>query len=526
MVCDREAVVPIYVTAKRSTRYVTARRSTRQALHASDLSSSPFRGHGRLVWLSGFPLHAHRHYGCGLYLEPANIKGVLMKRFAAVCVLAFAAIFLFAGCNDYGNTFQGNTGASLTAISPSVISAVGSNGSDLTITLFGGPFVTKTVAQWNGKNLATTPTLDANSNVLNLKAVVPAALIANPGTANVNTISPHSGSQNNGLSNTLAFIINPPPNPLPVLTSISPAAATPGSATLTLTITGTMFIPSSDPTGGSTVNWNANGTQSALATSSVTATQIQATIPASLLTAQTCALVSVFNPPAIPTVPPSGIGNPFSGGGGTSGSTPGFAVSTDSAFITNCNAQGVNPNAAKTSAIALAEETPALGLDGRYVAYTATQNGHAQIFLRDTCTGAATQCTPQTTLISADESGLLSGNDNLLPSISSSGRFVAFLSVTPSKYPAKSAGNTNSGYRQVFVRDTCFGVTTACTPATTRISLVPGDASSLQSKPAGPAISSSAQAVAVSSAATPTLFTRTVPIDDRVFLALTNSTQK
>src|SRR6266481_1333257 len=513
-----------------------------------------------------------------------------MKWFGAVCVLAFLAIFLIAGCNDYGNTFQGNTGASLTAISPAIVSACGSSCSDLTITLFGGPFVTQTVAQWNGNNLATTPTLDANSNVINLKAVVPKALIASPGKANINTLSPHSGSQNNGLSNTLAFIINPPPNPLPVLSSISPASANPGSPNVTLTITGSSFIPSSDPTGGSTVNWNANGSQTALTTSSVSATQIQATIPAALLTMQTCALVSVFNPPAIPTVPPSGIGNPFSGGGGTSGSTPGFAASTDSTFIANCNAQGVTANAAKTSAIALAEETPALGLDGRYVAYTVVQNGHAQIFLRDTCTGAAsscqpqtsllsasndgtqgnadsntpsvstdgrfvafssaatnlvanapsgrqiylrdtcagaaTQCTPQTTLISTDESGALSGNDNLLPSISSSGRFVAFLSVTSSKYPAKSAGNANSGYRQIFVRDTCFSATTACTPTTTRISRVPGDANSLQSKPAGPAISSNAQALAVSSAATPTLFTRTIPIDDRVFLALTSSSQK
>ena len=513
-----------------------------------------------------------------------------MKRFGVVCVLAFAAIFLIAGCNDYGNTFQGNTGASLTSISPSTISAGGSNGSDLTITLFGGPFVAKTVAQWNAKSLVTTPVLDANNNVLRLTAVVPAALIANPGKADVNTLSPHSGSQNNGLSNTLAFIINPPPNPLPILTSISPTSATPGSAALTLMITGQSFIPSSDPTGGSTVNWNANGTQTTLATTSVTSTQIQATVPMTLLAAQSCALVSVFNPPAIATLPPSGVGNPFSGGGGTSQSTPGFAVSTDSTFITNCNALGAASNAAKTAALALAEETPALGLDGRYVAYTAAQNGHAQIFLRDTCTGAdsgcqphtallstandgtqgnadsntpsmstdgrfvafssaatnlvpnapsgrqiylrdtcagvATQCTPQTALVSTDEAGSLSGNDNLLPSISSSGRFVAFVSVTSSKYAAKSAGTPNSGYRQVFVRDTCFGAATACTPATTRISLVPGDASSLQSKPAGPAISSSAQAVAVSSAATPTLFTRTVPIDDRVFLALTNSTQK
>jgi len=315
-----------------------------------------------------------------------------MKRFGAVCAVAFAAIFLIAGCNDYGNTFQGNTGASLTAISPANISAEGPNGKDLTITLFGSPFNTTTIAQWNGKNLATTPTLDANSNVINLKAVVPAALIAMPGTANVNTLSSHSGSGNNGLSNTLAFIINPPPNPLPALSSISPASANPGSAAVTLTISGTSFIPSSDPTGGSTVNWNANGSQTALATSSVSAMQITATIPATLLASQTCGLVSVFNPAAIPTVPPSGVGNPFSGGGGTSFNTPGFAVSTDSAFIASCNATGVNPAATRTSSIAAAEETPALGLDGRYVAYTAVQNGHAQIFLRDTCTGAPSGC--------------------------------------------------------------------------------------------------------------------------------------
>jgi WD40-like Beta Propeller Repeat len=511
-----------------------------------------------------------------------------MKRFGALCAFALAAVFWTAGCNDYGNTFQGNTGGSLTSISPSVISA-GSK-ADLTITLFGGPFVAKTVAQWNTKNLVTTPVLGANNNVLYLTAVVPAALIATPGKADVNTLSPHSGSQNNGLSNTLAFIINPPPNPLPMLSSISPSSAPPGSASITLTVAGSSFIPSSDPTGGSVVNWNANGTQTTLTATSVTATQITASVPNTLLASQACALVSVFNPPAIPTVPSSGVGNPFSGGGGTSASTPGFAVSTDSAFISNCNALGASSSAAKTSALAVSEETPALGQDGRYVAYTATQNGQAQIFVRDTCTGAGsdcqphtsllsaaadgtpgtadssapamstdgrfvafssaatnlvanapatrqiylrdtcagatTQCTPQTTLISTDDTSVLSGNDNLLPSISSSGRFVAFLSVTASKYPATTAGASNSGYRQIFVRDTCFGATGSCTPTTTRISVIPGDTTSLQGKPAGPALSSSAQALAVSTNATPTMFTRSVPIDDRVFLALTNPTQK
>lgn len=509
-----------------------------------------------------------------------------MKRFGAACAFALAVIWWTAGCNDYGNTFQAPTGARLSSLSPSNASA----GSDtFTLNLFGGGFVPKTVVQWNGKTIPTTVTTDANNNVLTLTATVDKSLIAGVGTARVNTLNPHSGTTDNGLSNTIVFIINPQPNPLPVLSSIAPSSAAPGSAALALTLSGSSFIPSSDPTGGSQVRWNANGTQTTLTTTGVSASQITATVPVELLAAQTCAIVSVYNPPAQGTVPPSGVGNPFNGGGGTSGSTPGFAVSTDSTFISNCNALGANSNAAKTSALAVAEETPALGSDGRFVSYTAAQNGHSQIFLRDTCTGAAsdcqprttllsagtdgsagngdsntpsmsadgrfvafssaatnlvantpagrqiflhdtclgatTSCTPQTTVASTDEGGTLSGNDNLLPSLSSSGRFVAFLSVTPSKYPAKS-GTANSGYRQIFVRDTCFGAAGSCTPKTTRLSVMPGDTNSLQSKPAGPAISSSAQAVGVSSAATPTVLTRTVPVDDRVFLALTNSGQK
>ena len=138
-----------------------------------------------------------------------------MKRFGAACALAFAVIFLTAGCNDYGNTFQQNTGASLTSISPSNVSA--GDQTFTTITAFGSGFVTGTVIQWNGHTLTTTPILDANSNILWLTAAVPQSLITTAGVATLNTLSPHSGSMNNGLSNTLSFIINPPPNPLPLL---------------------------------------------------------------------------------------------------------------------------------------------------------------------------------------------------------------------------------------------------------------------------------------------------------------------
>jgi trimeric autotransporter adhesin len=507
-----------------------------------------------------------------------------MKRFGAACAFALAVIGWTAGCNDYGNTFQSPTGASLISLAPSNASA---GSGSFTLNLFGGGFVPKTVVQWNGKTIPTTVTTDANNNVLTITATVDASLIASPGLAAINTLNPHSGSTDNGLSNTINFVVNPPPNKLPTLNTITPNAIGAGSTNVSVTLAGQDFLPTAGTCPGTTppistqseVNWNANGTQTSLTTfASISSSQIQMVLPDSLLSTQSTALVTVRNPPACPTQTPSGVSNPFSGGGGTSQAVT-FTINNDPP----------THSAAPTSALAVAEETPALGSDGRFVAYTAAQNGHSQVFLRDTCTGAssdcqprtglvsaaadgtpgngdsntpsmstdgrfvafssaatnlaantpagrqiflhdtcagaASSCTPQTTLVSTDETGALSGTDNLLPSLSSSGRFVAFLSVASSKYASKS-GAANSGYRQIFVRDTCFGATGSCTPKTTRLSVMPGDATALQGKPAGPAISSSAQAVGVSSATTPTVLTRSVPVDDRVFLALTNSAQK
>jgi hypothetical protein len=175
--------------------------------------------------------------------------------------------------------------------------------------------------------------------------------------------------------------------------------------------------------------------------------------------------------------------------------------------------------------------------DGRYVAFSSAATNLVtgppvgrQIYLRDTCLGTASgSCTPSTQLISTDASGTLVGTESILPSVSASGRFVAFLTVTPShaanqasaqaKSTATTATGNNSGYRQVFVRDTCLGAS-ACQPKTTRISLQPGDASAADAKPAGPALTGSASHVALAGATAPTLYTRSVAVDDRVFVAL------
>ncbi|HKF25017.1 MAG TPA: hypothetical protein VKB24_03535 [Candidatus Acidoferrum sp.] len=508
-----------------------------------------------------------------------------MKRFGAACAFALAVIGWTAGCNDYGNTFQAPTGARLSSLAPSDAS-IGSG--TFTLTVFGAGFVPKTVVQWDGKTIPTQVNLDANNNVLGITATVDGSLITTPGLVRVNTLNPHSGSTDNGLSNTINFIVNPAPNKLPTLSSMTPDAIGAGSTHVSITLAGQDFLPTAGTCAGTTppvstqseVNWNFNGSQTSLTNfASISSTQIQLVLPDVLLTAQGTAGVTVRNPPACPTPTSSGISNPFNGGGGTSQTTLAFTINNDPP--TN--------NAVHAAALAVAEETPALGSDGRLVAYTATKNGHAQIFLRDTCSGAASDCqarttllsaapdgaagnadsntpsmstdgrfvafssaatnllavtpagrqillrdtcfaetgpcTPGTSLVSSDEGGELSGGDNLLPSVSASGRFIAFLSVTKSKYASKP-GSPNSGYRQIFVRDTCFGAAAPCTPKTTRLSAMPGDTSSLLGKPAGPAVSSSALAVGVSSATLPTVLTRSIPVDDRVFLALTGSAQK
>jgi hypothetical protein len=490
--------------------------------------------------------------------------------------LAFLAVILaVAGCNDYGNTFQNPTGAGISFLAPADASAGGADFT-LTVTSPTGGFVAKTVVQWNGKTIPTTYV-----NAGSVTATVAAALIAKPGTATVNTLNPFSGTGNNGLSNTLSFIINPPGNPVPAVTSISPTTAAAGSPSFTLTVNGSSFLPASDPSGGSQVRWNLGPTQSTLPIVAISGSQIQATVSTSLLvnttTQPVSAIVTVYNPPS-----PSTGASPGGGGGTSPGGLP-FSITP----------AGTAPMAAPHASVA--EETPAVSLDGRYVAYTATQGEHAQVFVRDTCEGAAagcqprslllsaavdgtpgnddsgapsmssdgryvafssaatniasgspagrqvylhdtcfgassTSCTPSTQLVSTDAEGALVGTEGILPSVSASGRFIAFVAVTPSHTSSKSAAQakstasnaSNSGYRQVFVRDTCIGAT-SCTPKTTRISMQPGDTSTTDTKPAGPALSGSAARVALPGANVATLFTRSVAVDDRVFLALTGS---
>jgi len=498
-----------------------------------------------------------------------------MKRFWTAVAVAGFAFGLLAGCNDYNNSIQYNTGATLTNVSPSGLPA-GSGSFLLTVNANAtNGFNSTSVIQWNGQKLATSLFVDTTT----LTATVPASLLAKPGTAFVNTLTAQSGTGQNGLSNTLAFNIYGAPNPLPTLTSVTPGTAPAcgtscTNASVTITVVGTNFLPASN-NGGSLVTFADKLTPmqqpASLTIKSFSDTQIQAVIPGAFLANPDTASIVVTNPGNGLCTKPSCL--PLVGGGNSNPFT--FTIGSGAA-------------AAATAAIA--EETPAISQDGRYVVYGSQQNqvnqillkdtcvgvsngcsvstrvvsvaadgtaGNAdshnavvtpdgryvafssaatnlvedalagrQVYVHDTCIGADNTCKTATTLISTDSQGALNGTESILPSISSTGRYVAFVAITLTNAPKVSGGAAanvqaapNSGLRQVFVRDTCLGAAN-CTPKTTRISMMPGDTPANGAKPAGPAISGLAKQIALADGKSATVFTPTVAVDDGVVLAV------
>jgi hypothetical protein len=152
-----------------------------------------------------------------------------------------------------------NSSVSITSLSPST-ALPGGNG--FTLTVNGTGFTSSSVVYWDSTALATTFVSDTQ-----LTAVVPANLIAVAGKATV-YVEPGSPA---GVANVASFAIGPPG---PSILSTDPATILSTSGSFTLTVNGTGF------TSDSTVVWNGF----ALPTAVVSAFQLAAVVPASLLT--------------------------------------------------------------------------------------------------------------------------------------------------------------------------------------------------------------------------------------------------
>jgi Tol biopolymer transport system component len=269
-------------------------------------------------------------------------------------------------------------------------------------------------------------------------------------------------------------------DPVPVVLNISPTTVASGSTTLVLTLRGNGFVT------GSTVKWNGVS----LATPTFT--------PAGLTPARLTVNVPAGDFLTLGQIPIT-VQNPAPGGGT---STPVFMV-VGGPLRASYTQDGSNASADAFQS--------GISADGRYVAFVSNSpnlvagdtNGKYDVFLRDTCVGAAGSCVPMTQRVSVatdgtqgnDDSGYTVSNADLGIAISGTGRFVAFVSAATNLV----AGDTN-GVDDVFVRDTCIGAPAGCTPTTTLVSValggVPANAFS-----AHPAISRTGRFVAFASQA-------------------------
>jgi hypothetical protein len=147
-------------------------------------------------------------------------------------------------------------------------------GSGFTMTVNGSNFVTDSTVQWKGSPLATTYV-----SATQLTALVPDSDVL-IGKASVTVANPAPGG---GTSNALAFTVD---YPVPVVMWLSPDGAAAASGSFTLTINGFNFV------NGATVRWGG----SALSTTYVSETQLQAVVPAANIATAGSASITVANP--------------------------------------------------------------------------------------------------------------------------------------------------------------------------------------------------------------------------------------
>jgi hypothetical protein len=285
----------------------------------------------------------------------------------------------------------------------------------LLVKVLGLNFVQASVVQWNGSN-RTTHFVSATE----VDADILASDLAAAGTDSVNVVNPAPGG---GVSNTAQFTVSATDG-APTISALVPNIAQVGAAGFLLRVQGVNFVLAS------TVQWNGSNRT----THFVSASEVDADISASDLTAVGTAPVAVVNPA-------SGTSNTLL-----------FKINYKPGVFGLVSMATDNIHSGNSSS-----DAPVSNVDGRFIAFSSVSGTltvdtltTGQVFLRDTCLGKAS-CTPHTILVSqADVSFAGPPNDfSDFGSISANGRFVAFASDATNLVP----GGTTIGIRNIFLFD-------------------------------------------------------------------------
>jgi WD40-like Beta Propeller Repeat len=330
---------------------------------------------------------------------------------------------MLPGCNTY-NPYLGATptvSSSIISITPSGASAGTQN--DVLLTVTGSGFVPGSNITWSSSGGASINLVSNFISGAEIQANIPASFLAAAGTFSIGVIAPGPTSGNNAgnnISNFVPFIVFPP--------------------------AGSSVTPGLNPRISAAPN-----PSSPLSSSAQTIIRFQ------------------------PLVADSADGSIETG----SGIARIFLRDSCFGAVTPCAPQvipisvgwnGTDPNGPSTS--------PSVTSNGRFVIFASEannlvkgdSNGGSDIFLRDTCIGASSECVPGTVRVSIGPDGLEANGASFSPAISPDGRFMVFNSwATNLVRPDYVNSLPKTSIAPLFLRDTCFGATAGCVSETSRV---------------------------------------------------------
>lgn len=368
----------------------------------------------------------------------------------------------------------------ITSINPTSVTA-GSSGA--TIFVNGSNFDSLSTVSVNGSNRPTTVSTPST-----LSATLTSSDLATAGTLQIEVISPPPGG---GTSNPVNLVVT---NPFPSISGVTPNASLAGSAAPNLNISGSSFVSNSY------ITINGVARQTTFAGSTTLATQLTAADVAVGGINQ----IRVVNPPP---------------GGGTSNmlvyavnptASVGLPVLLDLDPNGNPAIQGVCGTNCTNGIPTLTTAGPSIDSTGSLAAFASSSNNlllaqqttTSAIFLRTTCLGLGTSCTPKTSIINLTSSGGIPNGPSWEPSVDSSAGHVAFTSeatnlVTTSVVP--------TGVKEIYWEPVCTA-TSGCNSGngatTTLVSVAPDGVTAGNGDSYDPVLSPDGQYVAFVSLAT------------------------
>ncbi len=450
-----------------------------------------------------------------------NLRG---KSWLAFGIWVFAAVVLPSCGNGYINnpapTLISLACSATNSQAPGSCANIQAQQPSFILYVLGNNFTPSSVIEWNGSpiiapNSASGTIFDSTNQ---MHAQVSPAYIQNPGAVSIVVFTQQPGG---GTSNPpLTLTINPTTSPTPVISSLSPSqtvATLASGPNLTLIINGTGFVSSSTVA--------INGTN--LATQFQNSTELFTIIPASNLLVTGPLPITVVNPPPgggasrsfdlrvvnpAPTISAVSPATAEAGAGSTALSVTGTGMVSSSVILIN-GAQQPTVVAGTTS---LTTQIPAAELANAAVNQVQVFNpgpgGGTSGILTFAVNPTNLLGMPYLVDVASDGSlanlGICGGLSNCAngpngtfgltysnsgPSISSTGQYVAYASISNNL-----VANISNAGAEVYLRNTCLAST--CAPVTNVISAAPNGAPANGSS-SEPSVDSSATHIAFTSTA-------------------------